>query len=348
MTFDKDVFYQSKYDYYKLINKWVVILSCLAEIAFWVADCQLFNRLSYETLLPRTFILLPMLLFIIVEKKVKSYKIMVKLSYLVIHAAMWCTIWAVVYMPDKQYASEGFVIMHLMFLAVGFCAPKVWSVCFHSLLLVNILASNLFNHYENLDIMIALAIPCLVGICAAQVIMEKSYMDQFIARNKLEEALVYDQLTRVYNRNELLHICLPGTNELLFGKAGILMLDIDHFKEVNDVHGHYGGDAVLMQMTECIKEMIRSADYIIRWGGEEFLIILPEADLQKSMETAENIRLEIQNRQSEICNITVSIGVTDYNGGDYHVAVSQADDALYYAKEQGRNRVSSYEELVNL
>lgn len=338
---DRDSFYQSKYNYFRVLNKWVIILSSLAEVAYFVSDCQLFGRFAYETLLPRCFILLPMLIFILVERKVSTYKIMVPLSYFVIHSSMWCTIWAIVYLPIKVHASEGFIIMHLMFLAVGFCAPKKWAVLFHSLLIVNILTSNLFNHYENLNIMLSLGIPCLVGICAIQIVMEKVYMDQFLVKKELENSLVYDQLTKVYNRNKFLHICIQGSNDLLFTRAGLMMLDIDSFKEVNDLHGHEAGDKILVNTAECMRSCVRNSDYIIRWGGEEFLILLPEADMDKTLEIAERIRNMIEHNDNGICKVTVSIGIAQYTSGDYHIAVTHADEALYHAKEIGKNIVCS-------
>lgn len=348
MTKEKDIFYQSKYNYFKMMNKWAIILSSLAETTYFISDCQLFGRFAYETLLPRLFILVPLLIFILVERKVSSYKIMVPLSYFVIHSAMWCTIWTIVYLPIKTHASEGFIIMHLMFLGVGFCAPKKWAVCFHSLILANILGSNLFNHYENLDIMLSLGIPCLVAICAIQVVMEKVYKDQFCARRELEDSLVYDQLTKAYNRNKLNEICIAGTNTLIYSKAGILILDIDHFKYVNDSFGHNAGDKVLIELSNCIKSCIRSSDFVIRWGGEEFVILLPEASVEKAKEIAEKIRTSVADSDNGICKITVSVGVSEYTGGDYHVVVSEADEALYFAKKNGRNIViCNYDNVIN-
>lgn len=338
---ERDAFYQSKYNYYKILNKWVIILSSFAEVAYFVSDCQLFGRFAYETLLPRCFILLPMLLFLIVEKRVSSYKVMVPLSYFVIHAAMWCTIWAIVFLPIKTHASEGFIIMHLMFLAVGFCAPKKMAILFHSLIIINILASNLFNHYENLDIMLSLGIPCLVGICAIQVVMEKVYKDQYQTKKQLEHSLVYDQLTMVYNRNKLLHICVKESKVLIFQKAGFLMMDIDDFKNVNDEYGHETGDKILVSIAECIQKCTRKSDYVLRWGGEEFLVILPEADIDCTLSIAEEIRKAVETFDNGICKVTISIGASLYTGGDYHIAVSEADDALYFAKKQGKNRIST-------
>src|SRR5690554_3423238 len=115
-------FLQSKYDYYAQFNTWSVIIATLAQVTYSVSDCQLFERFAWETLLPRTFMILPMLVFLFISKRVSDYRIMVPLSYIMIHGIMWCTIWAIYYLPIKQHASEGFIIMQLMFFAVGYSA----------------------------------------------------------------------------------------------------------------------------------------------------------------------------------------------------------------------------------
>ncbi len=99
------------------------------------------------------------------------------------------------------------------------------------------------------------------------------------------------------------------------------------------------GDKVLIHIANCMHSCIRNSDYIIRWGGEEFLVILPEASLEKSCENAEKIRAAVEKSDSEVCKVTISIGVSLYKGGEYEKTVSLADDALYRAKEQGRNKV---------
>ena len=159
-----DEFYQSKYEYYKSLILWIIIISSLAEVSYFISDCQLFDRFAYETLLPRCAILLPMTLFIIINKKCNKYKTMIPLAYFVVHCAMWCTIWSIYYLPIKMHASEGFIIMHLMFLAIGLCAPPKYSLFYHSMVMVNIILSYPFNRYENLDMMISLGLPCLIGI----------------------------------------------------------------------------------------------------------------------------------------------------------------------------------------
>ena len=245
---DKNDFYQSKYDYYKHFSFWVIVVSSLASITYFISDCQLFNRFAIETLLPRTIILVPMVIYIIFAKRIKSYKIMVFFEYIIIHLIMWNTIWAIYYLPIKTHASEGFIIMHLMFCGIGFSAPFHYSTFFHCLLVVNILVSNTFNHYENLDIMLSLGLPCLFAICAIHYFMQKLYVGHYVTAKKLEYISYYDYLTDVYNRNVLNELTDADTKQFVASinkPICIVIFDIDYFKKVNDTYGHVKGDQVL-------------------------------------------------------------------------------------------------------
>ena len=344
---DKVVFYQSKYDYYKKFTTNAIIVASIASVTYFVSDCQLFGRFAWETLLPRTFILIPLIFYIILQNKLKDYRILVPASYLMVHGIMWCTIWAIYFLPNKQHASEGFIIMHLMFFAICFCAPFNFNVFAHSLVITNILISNLFNHYENVDIMLSLGIPCVIAISFASYYMEKVYRDQFDTRKKLEDAIVYDPLTQIFNRNKLDYILKKGTPKLINNnkeKTTFLILDIDHFKKVNDTYGHDQGDNVLINTVNIIKESIRSDDIVIRWGGEEFLVIMKGCSQENALKKANEIRKKIEANNKQVCGVTVSIGVSLYDGKNFFDSVSNADKALYYAKDKGRNCVALYKD----
>ena len=190
-------------------------------------------------------------------------------------------------------------------------------------------------------------IPCIIGVCAVQYSMGKVYLDQFVTRKKLEEALMYDPLTRVFNRNKLIDILEKDGTRLAFEnqeETAFMIIDIDHFKKVNDTYGHDEGDRVLVHMAEVIKKCIRAVDLAIRWGGEEFIIIMPGCSLEHAKQKADRIRREVQFSNNQICTITVSIGISMYDGNDYFKAVSDADKAMYLAKEKGRNCVVCFEE----
>jgi diguanylate cyclase (GGDEF)-like protein len=125
-----------------------------------------------------------------------------------------------------------------------------------------------------------------------------------------------------------------------------MMLDLDHFKRINDEHGHLIGDQVLQEFASRCKNSVREADLVGRYGGEELIILLPETDRPTSMQVAERLRATIAARPIAVFNkdigVTVSIGVAaeDENTHDLETLIARADQALYIAKHKGRNRVA--------
>lgn len=155
-----------------------------------------------------------------------------------------------------------------------------------------------------------------------------------------------DALTQLLNRRFLPAIlareCEIARTE---GKPfALLLIDVDHFKHINDAHGHQAGDRVLQQVAAILQNSVRSGDFVFRYGGEEFLIVLVEMDHTRAMRVAEKIRTRIAAETLLISNggqlnVTVSLGVAMHDGHpDYQRLVNRADSALYRAKQGGRNR----------
>jgi diguanylate cyclase len=172
-------------------------------------------------------------------------------------------------------------------------------------------------------------------------------------KSALEEALS-DPLTGLINRKGLSNAIenLLLSEELLNSTPSLLMLDIDHFKKINDTYGHAVGDRVIKMVGDILKQQIKGKDTVARYGGEEFCILLPETELTDAVKVAENIRQTIEktriNRSSdnqEICRLTISIGVACYQP-DRSILdwFERADSALYRSKNEGRNRVTCFEE----
>jgi diguanylate cyclase (GGDEF)-like protein len=137
----------------------------------------------------------------------------------------------------------------------------------------------------------------------------------------------------------------------------VLMMDIDHFKTVNDTYGHLTGSKTLEEIGSCITQNLRSGDAAARFGGEEFAAFLLDAELAQGLVAAERIRAEIENnkfsvvrqgKQSESHHITISIGVASFpnDSSDPIELIERADSALYRAKREGRNRVCAYQDLA--
>lgn len=128
----------------------------------------------------------------------------------------------------------------------------------------------------------------------------------------------------------------------------LAIMDLDHFKRVNDTYGHLVGDETLLTFSQELRTIFRFSDVIARYGGEEFIVILKEVDASRALLVLERCRLRIEKRLfPEIEHITMSIGFAEMNHASSPMsALDRADKALYYAKENGRNRVCSYETLV--
>jgi diguanylate cyclase (GGDEF)-like protein len=125
--------------------------------------------------------------------------------------------------------------------------------------------------------------------------------------------------------------------------VSFVLLDIDHFKEVNDTYGHNVGDEVLVNLTKLIQGKIRNSDSLVRWGGEEFVILCGETPIQNAQFLAEKLRVAIENTQLITQQrITCSFGISEMMPGeDPKRLFERADKALYASKEGGRNRVTS-------
>ncbi|MBJ8923508.1 MULTISPECIES: diguanylate cyclase [Citrobacter] len=161
-----------------------------------------------------------------------------------------------------------------------------------------------------------------------------------------------DSLTQLLNRRFIPTIMRREISLALHSRRPftLAMLDIDYFKQINDSYGHNTGDMTLKNVAAVIYEHIRSSDYVFRYGGEEFMILLVESDESQASIILETLRkkiaeLRIAASMTESFSITVSIGVAEYDyHPDYKQLVDKADRALYLAKSHGRNRVETYRE----
>lgn len=172
---------------------------------------------------------------------------------------------------------------------------------------------------------------------------------------QLERLANIDSLTGLFNRRVVLY----RLEELLKhvrryrDNFSVIMLDIDHFKKINDVYGHLSGDQTIERIAQFLRIRTRDLDVVGRYGGDEFVIILPSTDLPSALLAAERIRksieaIKITDLKGNVFNITVSQGLASYKpGDDIHSIVSRADNALYRAKAEGRNRVETYELIAS-
>lgn len=165
-------------------------------------------------------------------------------------------------------------------------------------------------------------------------------------QSQLEEMATTDKLTGLANRQAWDLLMPQALNEARRAHAPLvaILIDIDHFKKVNDRLGHLAGDSVIKQVAQAIKRTLRASDIVCRWGGEEFLVVVKGLDAPHGEALAEKIRSAIASTVFSVDNstlpITISLGVAAYtDGGTAEQLVGRADKALYEAKDAGRNRV---------
>ncbi len=236
-------------------------------------------------------------------------------------------------------------------------APALFnSVVLFAFVLVNLIRAGLqmfAPQLRHVNYLVSLAVFGLYIAVATGVAFGFFWMTTSMLVGELEHMASTDPLTRLYNRRVFLRWC---EKELLRSQRSgvpfsLLMVDLDHFKRVNDNFGHQTGDEVLCAAVEQMQDSVRGIDVLCRWGGEEFAVLLPNAPGEATRLVAERIRENIQKvthlaartpaQMDQAIHLTVSIGAATYRDLDDSLTgmIQRADQALYEAKTTGRNRV---------
>jgi len=179
--------------------------------------------------------------------------------------------------------------------------------------------------------------------------LEEKREELEIAKNRAEELANRDSLTGLYNRRYFSNIAEQNlkTAQRYSHELSVLMIDVDNFKNINDTYGHSVGDNVIIMIAEMLKELARDSDIITRYGGEEFVVMLPETSIEDAVIAAHRVRVGVEEMLINIENtirlkVTVSIGVSNFLADfDLNIdgVMQRADDNLYEAKRGGKNRV---------
>ncbi|MDQ7733636.1 GGDEF domain-containing protein [Halomonas sp. SpR1] len=192
------------------------------------------------------------------------------------------------------------------------------------------------------SVLLVLMVSAATTLCLAVIYLRRQ-------RTVMHQQLLTDELTGLYNRRHLVNVALATITQARRDQAplSLMLLDIDHFKQVNDTYGHPTGDEVLRQISQQLRLLCRPSDTLARIGGEEFCLLMPNTATHDALQAAERLRREIEVKtMSGIdlhANPTISIGVTTCQSGSltFEQLYSFADKALYQAKALGRNRVES-------
>jgi len=172
-------------------------------------------------------------------------------------------------------------------------------------------------------------------------------LDMLDMLQHVKESAVTDALTKMHNRHYLYEVAgkIMSQSERLGYPLSLVIFDIDFFKKINDKYGHLAGDKVLKAFASLLMRRLRKSDIVVRYGGEEFIAILPEASKKRAFIVVESIRkmvedMKVQTDCNDYIQITISAGIAEYNNKDtLEQWIERADSALYLAKERGRNRI---------
>jgi diguanylate cyclase (GGDEF)-like protein len=203
-------------------------------------------------------------------------------------------------------------------------------------------------HYANAPelnpLIITNAVICMSSIWVAMHLYERNREK---TTNELRRMATTDELTGLHNRRQLEKVFthLTSAADRHHQLLAVLVMDLDHFKQINDRWGHHGGDRVLVHVATLFRQHLRGSDWAFRTGGEEFCLFLPMADRAGALTVAETLRRQIAETpcdfEGHAIPLSASIGVVLYpeNGNGFERLLSLADERMYRAKQQGRNRV---------
>lgn len=202
----------------------------------------------------------------------------------------------------------------------------------------------------------------LVTMLVTGPLFERVDRDRRALERELKRKANFDPLTGLWNRRavrdmQMFNIADNSEHRVSVTEhVGVILADVDMFKRINDISGHDEGDRVLRDISRVLRERVRGLDVVARWGGEEFLVLLPDVSVEKTMEIAQILRVAVATSVSwpnkgQNEPVTLSIGVTAMNeqaGKTLELALQDADHALYAAKSLGRNRVMLYGNIPNV
>lgn len=345
--FQQDI--ESVVGYIKLIVLVLGVINTLFVIPdyFLVQDRNAFLLIVLYRII---FIISVFLLFISI-KKIKNYKYLE--HFVTVYEMVGFLLFLLVFYEyeNPDYLIQCYGVM-ILILAV-FMVPNRW-INMIGVSLFIVITFNLFYFYymENVNISEFYA-----GIVYSLLVLMLSSV--FAYRNSRYKRIHYfdtkelirlsttDSLTGIYNRakfNEEFkqYVCLSKKNNT---SLSVIIIDFDDFKGINDTYGHLIGDYVLVECSNLIKKNIRESDIFARWGGEEFVLVLPDMDIKNAFELGERLRGKIENHEfDKELKITCSFGIAELSiDDDTRTILQKADQTLYAAKNSGKNKVMLYQ-----
>ena len=335
---------ESKFRTYGKLSLYSAIVTIFVTATFYVIDC-IYVKDIYSPSLPfRCGLIAAALVMYAIYSKSDNYVVKRLLLALIPHMTFLCC-----FLSHLVTKNSGTISLSLMMLLFGLFASNfplrlrdmvTSTITFGA----EITLALVFLTPDHLLESVIFLYTSLIITAILSFSVDKNYQMQYEAEKQLRNLSVTDALTGCYNRKKATDLLISGTNRIK-GRLpmSMLMLDIDHFKNVNDTYGHEMGDEVLKFIATTTRDCIRNEDYLFRWGGEEFVIVLINTKLKGAGKVAERIRRAIATENKNSVNhdipITVSIGVAEYDGESFDLSLKKADELMYKAKTTGRNKV---------
>ncbi|MQN01874.1 MAG: GGDEF domain-containing protein [Lachnospiraceae bacterium] len=328
---EREKFLDFKLRYYQFFIKVSLTATCLSSILFLVSDAQLSGTFG-STVITRFSVMLPLILYLIVEPRIKGRRLKTFSDYFLSECIVWATIWSVYHLTNKVHFAEGSFSMNLIFIILGLGTSAASGLINYAVFFAGLIISNTFNCYPNFDIILSLNIPTAVAVTAAQVILSLGAYDNYLTNARLEKSLMYDALTGVGNRERLQS--LLSENKLVkdIKPTSVIMIDVDNFKSINDTNGHEAGDIVLKYVGDFFNRHMRNGDNVIRYGGDEFLLIMYNCKTTVASKRIKAIREKMNADETKPYDFSFSAGIAAYTG-DFKGDLECADKALYHVKQ---------------
>ncbi|MFT2090000.1 GGDEF domain-containing protein [Paraglaciecola sp. 2405UD69-4] len=327
-------------EYRRTVLKVVLLVIILAGITFtinnWVVGHKIFAMVELLVVVLSVFIL-------VIHKKTPNLTLWSSVFLFALYTVILIGIYTASF--SSALYSWLFIVPVLSYLLLGTLLGTIYSIIYVGLG-CGLLSYRHIMHFSEIPtiaiVNIALA---LIAIWALSYTYEQKRAEMV---KRLQEMASLDPLTGLNNRLllssifEMLQQSLPEKQK----SVSMILIDLDHFKKVNDVFGHGVGDAVLVDVSRIISSMRRRNDWAFRFGGEEFCLLVPEVNISQASSVAERLRHAVENNlnaEGYSAAMTVSIGVARWpeNGQTLSDLYKVADERLYKAKEQGRNQVVS-------
>ncbi len=304
------------------------------------------NKLAAAIVFRGIYILLAACLFIWL-KKIKNFKVLafIVTVYEVIAILLFLYILDLYDSPDYLIQLMGVMII----IVAIFIIPNVW---LNTLIVATLVAAAFifFSIFEiegisSMQIWASVFyLIAQIALCSLFTFCFKRYQyGEFLAKNELRSIYSTDTLTKVGNRRKLedeaekwMEFCIRHNLQL-----SLVLIDIDNLKTINDEYGHLAGDSILYETAQVMRSQLRKNDVCVRWGGDEFVLLLPYTDVDEAMKLSERIRVSIANLKiNDKVATTCSFGITSMRRGDnLDQILHRADSSMYLAKEHGKNRV---------